>query len=76
MKEYLGETFEFAAALLNRGVNVSKIYKKVLQMISRARFELTKIAMNRLEFFEKGKISFTYLTIKELPDKEAFNRRP
>lgn len=47
------ETFEFVAALLNRGVNVSKIYKKVLQMVSKQRFELTKIAMNRLEFLEE-----------------------
>ncbi len=52
------ETFEFAAALLNRGVNVSKIYKKVLQMVSKQRFELTKIAMNRLEFFENRKNIF------------------
>lgn len=56
------ETFEFVAALLNRGVNVSSIYKKVLQIISKPSFELTRIAMNRLEFLEDGKITFTYLT--------------
>ena len=55
------ETFEFAAELLNKGVNVSNIYKKVLQTISRSKFELRKIAMERLEFLEDGKITFTYI---------------
>ena len=56
------ETFEFTAGLLNIGVNVSNIYKKVMQTVSKSRFELTKRAMNRLEFLEDGKITFTYIT--------------
>lgn len=56
------ETFEFAAELLNKGVNVSNIYKKVLQTLSKPSFELRRIAMNRLEFLENGKIAFTYIT--------------
>lgn len=64
------ETFEFVAQLLNKGVNVSSIYKRVLQVISKNRFELRKIAMNRLEFLEDGKIAFTYIS-KE--DEEEIN---
>ena len=64
------ETFELVAQLINKGINVSNVYKKVLQMISRSSFELRKIAMNRLEFLEEGKISFTYITKK---DEEAWN---
>ena len=64
------ETFEFTAALLNKGVNVSNIYKRVMQVVSKARFELTKRAMNRMEFLEDGKIAFTYIT-KE--DEEETN---
>jgi len=56
------ETFEFTAGLLSRGVNVSSIYKKVMQTVSKARFELTKRAINRLELLEGGKITFTYIT--------------
>lgn len=56
------ETFEFAAWLLTSGVNVSNIYKKVLQVKTKASFELSKLATNRLEFLEDGKISFTYIT--------------
>ncbi len=56
------ETFEFAAELLNKGVNVSNIYKKVLQTVPIEKFELRKIAMNRIELLENGKIAFTYIT--------------
>lgn len=56
------ETFEFVAWLLNKGINVSKIYRKVLQTKTRANFELNRIASNRLEFFEDGKVAFTYIT--------------
>ena len=64
------ETFEFVAWLLDKGINVSKIYRKVLQTKTRANFELNRIATNRLEFFEDGKVAFTYIT-KE--DEESVN---
>ena len=64
------ETFEFVAWLLEKGINVSKIYRKVLQTKTRANFELNRIATNRLEFFEGGKVAFTYIT-KE--DEERVN---
>ena len=52
-------TFEFTAWLLGLGVNVSDIYRRVLQISTRSSFELRKIAMDRLEFIENGKITFT-----------------
>ena len=65
------ETFEFTAGLLTRGVNVSSIYKKVMQTVSKARFELTKRAMNRLEFLEDGKIAFTCITKQDLMETQS-----
>ena len=59
------ETFEFVAFLLNRGVNVSKIYRRVLQMKTKPNFELHRIANNRLEFLEDGKIAYTYITMED-----------
>ncbi len=56
------ETFEFVAWLLNKGVNVSSIYRKVLQIKTKPNFELHRIANNRLEFLENGKIAYTYIT--------------
>ena len=65
------ETFEFVAELLNKGVNVSNIYKRVLQIISKNKFELRKIAMNRMEFLEDGKIAFTYILNEDEEKLEA-----
>lgn len=59
------ETFEFVADLLRLGVNVSDTYKRLLQVKTRANFELTKLAINRMEFFEDGKLAFTYITMED-----------
>lgn len=65
------ETFEFTSWLLNIGVNVSDIYKKVLQVKTKSNFGLTKLIIDRLEFFENGKISFTYITQEDEKKVEA-----
>jgi len=62
------ETFEFAAKLLKSGINVSEIYKKSMNTKSKANFELRKLAIDRMEFLENGKISFTYITRKDIED--------
>ncbi len=65
------ETFEFVAELLNNGINISDIYRKVLQISSKKQFELRKIAINRMEFLESGKIAFTYITSQEQENLEC-----
>lgn len=67
------ETFEFVAWLLNKGVNVSKIYHDVLQTKTKANFELNRMAGNRIEFFENGKIAFTYITKEDEEEVHAEN---
>lgn len=67
------ETFEFASELLKRGVNVSDIYKRVMNTKSRANFELRKRAIDRMEFFENGKISVTYITKQDEQEVNAEN---
>jgi len=62
------ETFEFVAELLNKGVNISSIYRKVLQIISMKQFEIRRIALDKMEFIEDGKIAFTYITNQEQKD--------
>lgn len=64
------ETFEFTAWLLSIGVNVADIYRRVLEKQTKGHFELSKIAMERLELLENGKVAFTYITKK---DEEAVN---
>lgn len=65
------ETFEFAARLLKSGINVSEIYKKAMNTKTRANFELRKRAIDRMEFLEEGKISFTYITKQDIEEIEA-----
>lgn len=62
------ETFEFIADLLNKGVNISSIYRRVLQVITKKQFEIRKVAINRLELLEEGKIAFTYITKQDQED--------
>lgn len=59
------ETFEFTSWLLTKGVNVSEVYKKVLQTKTRANFELRKLIMDRMEFLCDNKITFTYMTLAD-----------
>ena len=56
------ETFDFAAMLLRKGIKISDVYTKVLKTKTRANFELTRLANDRMEFLEDGKIAFTYIT--------------
>lgn len=65
------ETFEFAARLLKSGVNVSEIYKKAMNTKTRANFELRKRAIDRMEFLENGKVSFTYITKQDIEEINA-----
>lgn len=67
------ETFEIAARLVRLGVNSPYICLKVLQTKTKANFELTKLIVNRMEFFENGKIAFTYITTE---DEEKLNVKP
>lgn len=67
------ETFEFTAWLLSIGVNVADIYRRVLEKQTRGHFELSKIAMDRLELLEDGKVAFTYITKKDEQDVQAQN---
>lgn len=64
------ETLIDVANMLDLGVNLSEIYMKVLSTNTMAQFKLKKIADNRLEFFENGKIAFTYITEE---DKKKVN---
>lgn len=56
-----GDTYKMASELLSIGVNISDIYDKVLCKKTMARYNLMKIAMDRLEFLCDGKIAYTYI---------------
>ena len=62
------ETFEFAGWALTKGVNLSNAYRESMLVTTRTKFEAQKLAMQRLEFFEDGKIAFTYMDKKDDKD--------
>lgn len=65
------ETFEFAAQMLDLGVNISQIYLKTFDMQTKAQFKLTSIATSRLEFLSKGRIAITYITMEDIKKTKA-----
>lgn len=64
------ETFEFAAEILRKGVNISRICQNVLRNKTKANCELTKLLYERMEFLEEGKIAISYITVE---DEEKVN---
>lgn len=62
------ETFEFAATMLDLGVNISDIYYRTFDFKTKAQFRLSTIASERLKFYKNEKIALTYL-LKEDFDK-------
>lgn len=54
------ETFEIVSRLLRLGVNISYVCKKALQLNTKTHFELSKLIMDRMEFFEERK-DFIYI---------------
>lgn len=67
------DTFDFTAELIRKGVNVPDIYKKTLRTQTKANFLLSQIVMERMEILEDGKVTFTYIDLK---DEEKVNAEP
>lgn len=65
------ETFELAADLLRKGVNVSEIYRNVLKVKTKPSFRLMKLAISRMEMFDDEKVAFTYLNVKDEEEANA-----
>lgn len=59
------ETFRFAAEMLTLGVDISDIYLRVFMVQTKAQFLLSRIANDRLEFFNKNRVAFTYIMMED-----------
>ena len=55
------DTFKIVSEIMEIGVNVHQLYKKLLWTKTMSQYNLMKIGMDRLEFFCDGKIAFTYI---------------
>ena len=59
------ETFEFAAELLRKDVNISEICQKILRNKTKAHCEFEKLIYERIEFYYNGKLAVAYLTLED-----------
>ena len=59
-------TFLMTADLLDTGVAFNYLYYNVLSKKNMAQHLLAKMTMDRLEFFENGKIAFSYITKEDM----------
>ena len=66
-----GETFEFAAQMIDIGVNISDIYYRTFDVKTKPQFMLSSIATNRLEFYSKDRVAVTYVTQEDFRNVNA-----
>ena len=64
-------TFIMAAELLDTGIDFHNIYYTVLSKCNKAQHLLRKIVIDRLEFFNDGKIAFSYITKEDFENAGA-----
>lgn len=65
------ETFEFAAQMLDLGVDISNIYYRTFDVKTKAQFQLSSIATSRLNFYSKDRIAVTYVTLDDFKKVNA-----
>ena len=62
------ETYEFVAMLLETGIETNKIYRRLFDLTTLNKSKLLGRALERLELYEDGKVSFTYITEEDLTE--------
>lgn len=59
-------TYLMAAEMLDVGIDIYNLQREVLTIVTKPQLELKRIALDRLEFFDNGKIAFSYVTKKDM----------
>ena len=59
-------TYLMAAKMLDVGIDIYNLQREVLTIVTKPQLELKRIALDRLEFFDNGKIAFSYVTKKDM----------
>lgn len=65
------ETFEFAASMLDLGVDISDIYYRTFDVKTKAQFQLSTLATSRIKFYAKDRIALTYVTLDDMKKTKA-----
>lgn len=59
-------TYLMATEMLDVGIDIYNLQREVLTIVTKPQLELKRIALDRLEFFDNGKIAFSYITKKDM----------
>lgn len=59
------EVFEFVVKAMSYGINVSELYFEILGNKTRNELNLKQLVLNRLEYFEEGRIAISYLLFSD-----------
>lgn len=59
-------TYLMTAEMLDEGIDIYNLQREVLTIVTKPQLELKRIALDRLEFFDNGKIAFSYVTKKDM----------
>lgn len=59
-------TYLMATEMLDVGIDIYNLQREVLTIVTKPQLELKRIALDRLEFFDNGKIAFSYVTKKDM----------
>ena len=65
------DTFLMASEFISFGLNIHQLYDRLLCKKTIGQHLLTKLAVDRLEFIEDGKIAFTYIFKQDFIDTNA-----
>ena len=59
-------TFLMVADMIDIGIDIYNLQREVLTIETKSQLELKKITLERLEFFDEGKIAFSYITKEDM----------
>ena len=59
------DTFLMAANLIDTGIDAAKIYKDVMSTHTKTSKKKKKLILNRMQFLEDNKVTFTYMTLED-----------
>lgn len=64
-------TLDISSKLLQYDISLHDIYYKLLVMVSKNKFYLTRLVYDRLEFYDNGRIAFSYLNKDDIESISA-----
>ena len=62
------ETMEIVATIMETGINISRIYRIVFDIVSLNKTKLIGRAIDRMELLSDKRIAFTYISLKDFED--------